>query len=237
MTPRSAFFGGVRAELPILVGVVPFGLIYGVAAISAGLGAPLSQAMSAVVFAGSAQFITAQLIGTGLPAFALIATAFIVNLRHALYSASVAPYLTSVRPIWRWVLAYLLTDEAYAVVIINYREDSPITYKHWFFLGAGLALWSAWQLSTAAGVFLGAHIPASWSFDFALPLTFIALVVPAIHDRAGIAVASIAGICAVAATNLPYKSGLLLATTIGIATALILVPKPADTLLSEGDTI
>ena len=219
---RSEFIAGVKAELPILLGVIPFGLIYGVLASSAGLPASLAQAMSSIVFAGSAQFIAAQLIGAGTPALVLILTTLVVNLRHMLYSASVAPYIKHLRPQWKWLLAYLLTDEAYAVTILHYQEteDTPLAHKHWFFLGAGLALWSTWQVSTAVGIFVGAQVPASWSLDFTLALTFIALVVPALKDRAGWVAALVGGTVAVLAAGLPFKLGLILAALTGILAGL-----------------
>ncbi len=139
--------------------------------------------MSCIVFAGSAQFVIAQLVAAGTPSLVVILTAFIVNIRHILYSASVAPYTRKLHPMWKWLLAYLLTDEAYAVTILHYQKPGENTHKHRFFLGAGLALWTTWQLSTAVGIFLGGHIPASWSLDFTSTLTFIALVVPALKDR------------------------------------------------------
>ncbi len=213
-TPRREFLAGVQAELPILLGVIPFGMIYGVLALSAGIPPAAAQAMSAVLFAGSSQFITAQLVGHGTPALVIILTAAIVNLRHALYSASVAPYVQKLRPGWKWLLAYLLTDEAYAVTITRYqrRDQAPTpAHAHWYFLGAGLALWSTWQISTAVGIFIGAQVPESWSLDFTLSLTFIALVVPNLKDRPGVAAALAAGLVAVAASALPYKLGLVLA--------------------------
>jgi 4-azaleucine resistance transporter AzlC len=217
---RSEFLAGIKGELPILIGVIPFGMIYGVSALSAHVPVEVAQAMSIIVFAGSAQFVTAQFIGAGIPGVVIVVTAFIINLRHALYSASVAPYLKQLHPLWKWVLAYLLTDEAYAVTITHYHQPGDVTHKHWYFLGAGLALWSTWQLSTAVGIFLGAQIPASWSLDFTLPLTFIALVVPALKDRASVAAALTGGIVAVIAVSLPFKSGLLIAALIGIAVGL-----------------
>lgn len=220
-TARSEFWGGVRAELPILLGVAPFGMIYGVLAMAAGLSVSASQAMSAIVFAGSAQFMTVQLFGVGTPALVIIFTAFIINLRHGLYSASVAPYMRQLSRPWKVLLAYLLTDEAYAVTITHYQQDGPAGLKHWYFLGAGLGLWVSWQISTAAGIFLGAQVPASWSLDFTLALTFIALVVPQLKDRPSVAAALAAGVTAVAAHSLPYKLGLVLAALAGIAAGLL----------------
>jgi 4-azaleucine resistance transporter AzlC len=233
---RREFIGGVKAELPILLGVIPFGMIYGVLALSAGMSVGAAQAMSIVVFAGSAQFVSAQLIQAGTPAAVIVITVGIINLRHALYSASLASYLKPLRPAWKWLLAYLLTDEAYAVTITHYQEGREYTNhnpsqgkhpeeislgnRHWFFLGAGLALWTTWQASTAVGIFLGAVVPSSWSLDFTLALTFIALVVPGLTDRPGLAAALSAGITAILAYNLPFKLGLVLAAVVGILVGL-----------------
>jgi 4-azaleucine resistance transporter AzlC len=197
-------------------------MIYGVLALGAGIPPLLAQAMSAIVFAGSAQFIGAQLIGAATPAGVILLTTLMVNLRHVLYSASLAPYLKHLSPAWKWILAYLLTDEAYAVTILNYRQrkDNAAT-RHWFLLGAGTTLWTCWQASTAVGIFLGTRIPASWALDFTLALTFIGLLVPAMRGRADVAAAGVAGIVAVAASSIPYQLGLLLAVIAGIGAGLL----------------
>jgi len=217
---RQEFMTGVRDELPLLIGVFPFGMIYGVLALGAGLAPSAAQAMSSILFAGSAQFITAQLAGTATPWVVMVLTAFVVNLRHALYSASVAPYLQKLSPLWKGLLAYLLTDEAYAVSIIHYQRDVELTYKHFFMLGAGLALWTTWQISTGVGIFLGAQIPSAWGLDFALPLTFIALVVPGLKDRPGVITAVVASLAALLFFGLPFKLGLLAAAFVAIAAGL-----------------
>jgi 4-azaleucine resistance transporter AzlC len=232
---RSEFLAGMRAELPILLGVIPFGLIYGVLAIKdAHLPPDAALAMSSIVFAGSSQFIGEQLLGVGTPGIVIVLTTFVVNLRHTLYSASVAPYLKHLRPVWKVLLAYLLTDEAYAVSITHYDQTAQaVTHKHWYFLGAGLALWSTWQLSSAAGIFFGAQVPDSWSLDFTLALTFIALVVPRLKDRASVAAAVVASLVALIGFGLPYKLGLMAAALVGITAGLWVEAKPALTHLSE----
>jgi len=214
------FLSGVRDELPILIGVIPFGMIYGVLALGAGLSPGEAQAMSAIVFAGSAQFMMVQLAGIGAPAIVTILTGFVINLRHALYSGSIAPHMRRLNLKWKVMLSYLLTDEAYAVAITHYQREGDVTNKHWYFLGAGLALWTSWQASTAVGVILGTQVPAGWQLDFALPLTFIALVVPALKNRAGILAAIAAGFISVLAAGLPYKLGLLSAALVGILVGL-----------------
>jgi 4-azaleucine resistance transporter AzlC len=217
---RTEFLAGVKAELPILLGVSPFGLIYGVLALSAGMPAPLAFAMSSVVFAGSAQFVAAPLLGAGAPALVVLATTFVVNLRHLLYGASVAPYLRTLSLRWKCLLAYLLTDEVYAVAISRFAQEGVscpgAPQRHWYFLGAGVAQWSAWQAATAVGILVGAQIPAGWALDFTVALTFIALVVPAVTDRPSLAAALAAGIVAVLAAGWPYKLGLVAAAITGI---------------------
>jgi 4-azaleucine resistance transporter AzlC len=220
---RTELIAGVRAELPILLGVIPFGFIFGVLAIGAGLPPALAQATSLIVFAGSAQFIAVPLLGAGAATAVLWLTTFIVNVRHMLYSASVAPFVRHLPAHWRWLLAYLLTDEAYVVSILHYNNDTiPNSHKHYFLLGAGLTLWTTWQISTAVGIFLGAQIPNSWGLDFTLALTFIAMIIPVLKDRPNVAAALSAGAVAVLANPLPYKTGLMLAALIGIVVALLI---------------
>lgn len=229
MTRRSEFWRGVRAELPLLLGVIPFGMIFGILAINAGIPPIAGQAMSSIIFAGSAQFVAYQMIALGAPGLIIILTIGVVNLRHMLYSASLAPYLTKLSPLWKWFLAYLLTDEAYAVTIVHYlqtdreRDPNPLgspsiihDLRHWFFLGSGLTLWVIWQVSTTLGIFLGAGLPASWSLDFTLALTFIAIVVPVMKDRFSVLAGIVAGSIALLAKNLPLNLGLVFAALAGI---------------------
>jgi predicted branched-subunit amino acid permease len=146
----------------------------------------------------------------------MVASVALLNLRHALYSASVAPALAHLPRRWKAVLAYLLTDEAYAASIARLQEAGP--HRHWYLLGAGLALWSGWQVATAAGVLLGGGLPAGLPLDFALPLTFIAIVVPMIRSRAALASAAVAAAVALVGVGWPYQLGLLAAAVAGIVT-------------------
>ena len=218
----KSFWAGVRAEFPLLIGVFPFGLIYGTLALEAGLSPISAQMMSSIVFAGSSQFVAAQLIHDAAPGIVIVLTIAIINLRHMLYSASIAPYLEQLSPRWKGLLAYLLTDEAYAATVIHFEEEGLTPTSHWFFLGAGFSLWFTWQISSALGILLGTAIPASWSLDFALPLTFIAMVIPVLKDRPVIASALSAGLVALLSYNLPYKLGLILAAVIGIFVGTVL---------------
>jgi 4-azaleucine resistance transporter AzlC len=222
---QKVFWDGVRAEAPLLLGVFPFGTIYGMLALQAGIAAFPAQMMSSIVFAGSSQFVFAQLWADTAPALVIVLTIFVVNLRHALYSASVAPYVESLPMRWKVLLSYLLTDEAYAATIAHYEYDRK-DHDHYFFLGAGLALWTTWQISTALGVVLGNEVTSSLSMiqpylEFTLPLTFIAIVVPALKDRAGLAAAITSGVAALIVFDLPYRLSLIAAALIGILAGVI----------------
>jgi 4-azaleucine resistance transporter AzlC len=231
---KQEFWKGVRDEAPILLGVVPFGLLYGALAISVHLTGVEAQAMSALIFAGASQLIAAQLIGGATSGVVILMVVFVVNLRHALYSASVAPYVKGLNTGWKALLSYLLTDEAYVVSIMHYNSEGPAADRHWYFLGAGLTLWSSWQVSTAVGIIVGAQIPSNWPLSFVLPLTFIALIVPNIKDWAGVAASLVAGIVGLLGYGLPYRTGLLLAALIGILVGLVVEGKSKRSDVVEG---
>ncbi len=169
----------MRAELPLLLGVVPFGLIFGVLGLAAGLPGWAVVLSSSLIFGGSSQVVFAQLWGAATPPPVMVTTVGVVNLRHLLYSAAVADYLRDLP--WRWeaLLAYLLSDEAFAAAIGRLRDGPATAHRHFFLLGTGFTLWAGWQLSTLGGVLLGAAIPASWSLEFSIALTINPLLVQA----------------------------------------------------------
>ena len=223
--PRREFLDGTMAAAPLLAGAIPFGLIYGVLAIKAGLSPALAIAISAVVFAGSAQFMITGLVAVATPGALIILAVVIINLRHALYSAALADKLQRLSLPWKGLLAYLLTDEAYAAAIRRFNDGSAPGNRHWFLFGAGFALWLVWQLSTIAGVFLGGRIPASWSLDFAGTLTFIAIVVPLLRDRAAWVAMGVAGLVSVLAFALPFKLAIIAAALAGMAAGILFDPR------------
>ena len=218
---RTEFFAGIRAQVPLLLGVAPFGMAYGAYAVKTGLSAGLAQSMSAIVFGGASQFVGVRLVGNDVPGAIIVLTTLLVNGRHMLYSASLAPYTDHLAMRWRWLLAYLLTDEAYATAITRYRRGGASPHAHWFFLGTGFALWATWQITTAIGVFGGGAVPDSWSLDFALPLTFLAILVPALKGRPAVAAAAVAGAIAVIGFRWPYGTGLLTAMLLGMAAGIV----------------
>jgi 4-azaleucine resistance transporter AzlC len=225
-SPRSELLKGIKTVSPILLGVIPFATISGIAAVEAGLSVPMAAGMSIIMFAGAAQLASVQLIAAGAAPFVIVLTALVINLRFLMYSASLAPHLAT-RPFrWKAILAYLTTDQAYAISLAHFEQAPENPDKHWFFVGTAATLWVVWQAGTVAGILAGAFVPEHWSLDFAIPLTFIAVVVPAIKDGPAFAAAVMAGLVAVLAAGLPLNLGLIVGASAGIMIGTILDLRP-----------
>lgn len=218
MSRSQEFWHGCRDILPLIVGAIPFGIIFGTLSIGAGLSTWQTIGMSALVFAGSAQFIAITLITGGVGAAVVLLTTFVVNLRHALYSAALQPFVRHLSSRWRVPLAFWLTDEAFAVIQHRYASDDASPHKHWFFLGAALTMYLSWQLATLAGIAFGQAVPnvASWGLDFAMIATFVGIAVPMMRTRPRVASALVAAAVALLTWELPYKLGLIAAALAGI---------------------
>lgn len=218
MSRHHEFTQGARDMLPMLLGAIPFGIIFGSLAGAAGLDPWQTLGMSALVFAGSAQFIAISLLAGGAGIAVVLLTTFVVNLRHALYSASMQPHVRHLPKRWRVPLAFGLTDEAYAVVVQRYARADTEPYRHWYFLGAALAMYCNWQLCTLVGVLFGQAVPdiGAWGLDFAMLATFIGIVVPMLRNQPQIVAALVAAAVSLACHGLPYKLGLMAAAASGI---------------------
>ncbi len=206
--------------MPTLLGVVPFGFVAGVAAVSAGLSPLEGVALSVLSFSGIAQLIVCQLVAVDSPAIVAIAAAFVVSLRLLMYSAAAAPHLAHLPLRWRVPLAFMLTDQSFATVVRHFSEPGDRRHREWHILGLSLTLLVTWQACVILGVALGAQVPASWSLDFAVVLTFIALLAPVVRTRADLAAAIIAGAVALLAAGLPYRLSLVVASIAGIAAGM-----------------
>ncbi len=216
---QHAFLAGVRACIPLAPGVLLFGMVCGAAAAAAGLTAGQSFALSWLVFAGSSQIVATQLFVAGAPGWVIVLTGWIVNLRFMMYSATLAQQFRGESRRSRWLAGYLLTDQAFAVTlarVLDGRRDIP-----WFYLGIAAALWLYWQIASLAGIFLGARVPASWSMDFVVALTFIGVLAPLLRNRA-MAAAAVAGGLTSVFLVLPLKLNLMAAALIGAAVGILM---------------
>jgi len=220
-TRRAGTVDGARAVAPLLIGVIPFGLVFGIVAAGSAVGPWLGGSTSVIIFAGAAQLATLQLIDAGIAGAVVIATALVINSRHLMYSAALAPHFREFPAIVRFTLPYVLTDQAFAVSIVRYGDVNDPVYKQWYFTGAALTLWITWQISTVVGIVLGAQVPASWSLDFAIPLVFLVLLVPSIKSRPDLIAAVVGGGVAVAAAGAPYGLGLMIGAVSGVVAGVI----------------
>ncbi len=220
---RCEFAAGMKATIPLIVGAIPFGIIFGAVAVNAGISPLAAQAMSLFVFAGSAQFVAAGLVAGGAGLIIIILTTFVVNVRHGLYSMSLAPHVKQLPQRWLLPLGFWLTDETFLVVVDRYNRPDRSPNKHWFYLGSAVFMYLNWQLCTYIGIRAGQSIPApqSWGLDFALPVTFIGMLVPALHSRPVILCVVVAGSGAVLFHGLPHQLGLIVATLLGVTAGFI----------------
>jgi len=211
------FIAGAKGALPILIGVIPFAMISGVAAVSVGLTFFETMGMSVLVFAGASQLVVFQLMTTGSPWIIMVLTAWVINVRFTMYSATLAPYLQKLSTWQKALLAYMLSDQAFGVSLSHFVAAKEEVNHRWYYFGTALLIWVTWQISAITGSLLGSLVPASWGFDFAFPLSFMALMFAALRDRPTVIAALAGGTTAVLAKGLPYNTGLVLATILGIA--------------------
>ena len=217
MHMNKDFVAGAGGSLPILIGVIPFAMITGVAAVSVGLTFFETVGMSVLVFAGASQMVVFQLMTAGSPWIIMVLTAWVINVRFTMYSATLAPYLQKLSTWQKALLAYMLSDQAFGVSMSHFVTAKEEVNHRWYYFGSALVIWVAWQISAIIGALLGSLVPASWGFDFAFPLSFMALMFAALRDRPTVIAALTGGLTAVLAKGLPYNTGLVLATSLGIA--------------------
>ncbi len=219
---KQEFVAGARDSLPLLLGAFPFGLIYGAVAVTSGLSAPATLAMSVFVFAGSAQFIAVGLVAARTPVAIIVLTTFVVNLRHMLYSATLLPHLRHLPQKWRIPLAFWLTDETFAVTIHRYQKNDAPACRHWYQLGSSMAMYLNWQFWCFTGLVLGNRIPdaSGWGLDVAMPVTFIGMIIPFVKNTPMVVCVLAAGAASLLTLALPYKLGILVSAFAGIASGL-----------------
>lgn len=214
---RMSMLAGAREVAPIILGIIPFGLVAGAAVIEAGFTLTEAVGMSLFVNAGASQLAATALFREGAPLVVVIGTALVINTRMLIYAASLAPVLVPhVKS--RWGLALLghpLVDQAYAAVMTSgrYRDVAIVPY----YVGSWLILAIVWQISNIIGALAGSFVPAEWSLDFAVPLVFLAMLAPALKHRVDLETALVTGVAAAwLVPVMPMQTGLLLAIVAGM---------------------
>ena len=218
---RPAFFEGVREIAPMMLGVIPFGIVCGVGAIAAGASPVAALAMSMIMFSGAAQIIATQLLAAGAPFAVILLSCLVVSLRLMMYSAAMAPYLRPLDHRWRALLSFVLTDQAFAATLQRFRESGDVRANASYFLGSGALLWIVWQIATVAGIVAGQVIPASWQLEFVVPLCFLAVLTPLLRDRVSLLVFAVAAIAVIVLDAMPLRLSMICGGLLGIMAGVI----------------
>ncbi len=224
---NSSYWRGLRDGLPFTIVITPFSMVFGIIAVEAGLTVPQTIGFSVIVVAGAAQFAAVQLMVEDAPFLIVLLTALAVNLRMAMYSASLAPYLGAA-PLWqRGMVAYLNFDQTYALSMARFEDhpDMTVAQRIAYFAGTATPLFPTWYAGTIAGALAGARIPDAWSLEFAVPITFLALASLMLRTRAHWAAAGVSVVVALLLRDLPFNSGLLIAALAAMSTGAIVEAK------------
>jgi branched chain amino acid efflux pump len=222
---RAGFFEGVRDTAPLILGLVPFGMVCGVGAVAAGASPIAAVAMSMIMFSGAAQIVATQLLVAGAPFAVILLSCLVVSLRLLMYSAAMAPYLRPLDHRWRNLLSFVLTDQAFAGTIQRFRDSSDLRANASYFLGSGTLLWVMWQVATILGIVAGQVIPASWQLEFVVPLCFLAVLAPVLRDRVSMMVFAVSAIAVTGLDAMPLRLSMICGGLTGIAAGIL-----ADTL-------
>ena len=222
MTKFSEFKNGCLQEIPLQLGVFPFGIAYGILGIEVGLTNIQTYLLSIIIFAGVSQIVFAQLFSTFTPNFMIVGTIGIVNLRHILYGVSLSSYLKKLSLKWRIILSYLITDEAFAISYKRFSEEKKTKYMHFHLLGSGITLWISWQISTLIGIFIGPSISNSLNLEYVIPLSFIAIVVVSINTKIKLIVFIMSALLSILLRDLPWNLWIITSALISIIIGVLI---------------
>lgn len=201
--------------LPLILPAIPFALVVGLAITESGIGNLAGWSTAPIVFAGAAQLTLITLLGGGAFWVAAVGAALVVNARHAMYSAALAPYFRE-QPRWfRWFAPYLLIDQVFALAILR-RGDDPRTFRI-YYLAMGTAFALFWYVAVALGLLVGPVVPEEWGLEFAIPVMFAGIVVMGLDGHPKAVAAVVGGVVALLAADLPSRSGLIVGALAGVA--------------------
>ena len=217
------FFKGIKDTSPLMIPVIPFGIIFGVLAIDLGLTPLTTIAMSVIIFGGASQIIFLQLFSAGASSLVILSSVGAVNSRHLLYGAVVSEHVSDLKLIWKIIISYFLIDQAFAVSNDYFKKNKKDKNKYFHLIGGGLNCWMIWQITTIIGIYLGSIIPEKLGLTFAIPLTFLALLVNDFRKFINVIVIIVSGsVATIGYEIIPYKAYVIVAALVGLFVAFIL---------------
>jgi 4-azaleucine resistance transporter AzlC len=214
---------GIADVSPLMIPVVPFGIIYGVIGMELGLSAYMTFGMSVIIFGGASQIVLLQLFSGGASSLVTITSVGAVNSRHLLYGAVLSENLSHLKIMWKIILSYVLIDQAFAVSNNYFKKNKANKYKHYHLLGAGFTCWTVWQTSTILGIVLGSVVPEGLGLSFAISLTFLALLISDFRKFKNTIVILVSGIVAtIGYTIIPFHAYIIVAAILALIVATLL---------------
>ena len=222
LSKSNIYFRGVLDVLPLLIPVFPFGLIIGVIGIELGFSPLMVYATSLIIFSGSAQIVFFQLISAGASPVVTLTSVAVTNSRHFLYGAVLSEYLEDLSQSWKAFLSYFLVDQSFALSHKFFKNNSSLKNKHYYLLGSGSTLWFVWQISSLVGIFLGAVVPDELGLSFAIPLTFLSLIIHEFRKPDHLIVIFVSGFLAIVFYEIPFKAYIIAASLGALIVALII---------------
>ena len=217
------FLKGIVDVSPLMIPVFPFGLIFGILAIDIGFSPLATMGMSLIIFGGASQIVLLQLFSAGASSLVIISSVGAVNSRHLLYGAVVSEHVSDLKLIWKIIISYFLIDQAFARSNDYFKENNDKN-KYFHLIGGGVTCWVIWQTTTFLGIILGAAIPEKLGLSFAVPLTFLALLINDFRKLINVFVIVTSGLVATLGYNyIPYKAYVIVAALIGLLVAIIFI--------------
>ena len=220
---KKSFVRGFVDVLPLLIPVVPFGIIFGAIGIELGFGPYVTYATSIIIFSGASQIVFFQLLSAGASSFVAITSSSVISTRHLLYGAVINQYLSNLSIYWKIGLSYILTDQAFAVSNEYFKKNKKDKFKHYYLLGSGITLWIVWQLTTIIGILLGSIVPEELGLTFTIPLTFIALLINYFRKIDHLIIIIISGVLSVILYDAPFKSYIIFSSLASLLIAYLIV--------------
>ena len=223
LSKSNIFLKGIADVLPHMLSVVPFGIITGAIGIELGFDPILVYATSLIIFGGASQIIFMQLLSGGASSLVAITSVGVINSRHLLYGAVLSEYLEKLSFIKRLLISYFVVDQGFAESNKFIKKNNTQNNLHYHVLGGGITLWFFWQISTISGIILGSFIPEQLGLKFAIPLTFLAVVVNDLRKLDHIFVMLVSGFVSLILYNAPFKSYIILSPIIALVAAFIML--------------
>ena len=223
LSKKQLYYKGMMDVAPHMLSVVPFGIICGAIGIELGFNPYLVYGMSIIIFGGASQIVFLQLLSGGASAFIAVTSVGVINSRHLLYGAVLSEYLEKLSFIKKLLISYLVVDQGFAESNKFFKKNKTEQYLHYHLIGTGSTLWVCWQISTLAGIILGSFVPEELGLKFAIPLTFIAVVVQDLKKIDHVIVMITCGISSLLFFDTPFKLYIIISPILALVIAALLL--------------